>query len=728
MPTSTRSTLSILTYTLLLAALAGCGGGGGGSTPATPSTPSTPAPPPPTTLSVGGGAERAIAGGAAVPLTATSSDGSAIGWALGAGSPGSLSASSGTSVNYLPPASVAADTTVTITASANGASKSITLTLRPADYPRLEFLAGDDGGEGSIDGTGARARLRNFAGGAVDAAGNLYLIQEAKQIRKITPAAVVTTLASSPAGDYGYVDGARGVARLGLASCPAAGPDGSVYFVDTPVATGTELVERPIRKLASDGGISTIAKISTSRTDTLCLAADASKLYAYQQERISTVSFSGAVATLAGAVTGANMPRPVADGAGAAARFRAIYHVAVDGNGSLYVNDDQQVVRKVAADGAVATLAGAYVERPFGESGEMRDGAGAAARFNRLGQLAVVAGGAIKGYDYLLPSYASGALRTITPAGVVGSAALPPIEGNVKIEQRRLLSAPGGALYELLPAQVNSIGANGASTRFAGKMHGEGTDIDGGGDAARFNDEVVGMGADAAGNLYVADRRFAYSVSQVVTGLTLRKVTPAGVVTTIRHDASVIQYTSMLADAAGNVYVATLDFTIFDSTHGGSRILKIAPDGSSTLLAGASLATSQQDGVGAAARFFYLTLAGADADGNMYGYDRIPGSNTRSIRKITPAGVVSTVAALPAGVGVALDAAGNAYRLADSGAVTRTTPAGVSSVVAGVPGENVNYPGDLPGRLEYATVITRLGPYSFAVYSAGAMMRLYVPH
>ena len=136
--------------------LAACGGSGGGDT-TSPTTP--PMPDAPQTIGLSTTSSR-IVGAKPVTLTAALGRGADVTWALGAGSPGTLSATTGTSATYTPPAAaVGAATPVTIIATSAGVTATAKLALMPD--PRqatgLAFLAGGLGGNGLIDGRGTAA-------------------------------------------------------------------------------------------------------------------------------------------------------------------------------------------------------------------------------------------------------------------------------------------------------------------------------------------------------------------------------------------------------------------------------------------------------------------------------------------------------------------------------------------------------------------------------------------
>ena len=108
------------------------------------------------------------------------------------------------------------------------------------------------------------------------------------------------------------------------------------------------------------------------------------------------------IRTLAGGVTPGAL-----NGFGSHARFNYPGGVAVDGAGNVYVADTlNSIIRRIAADGGVSTLAGLAGE--YGSS----DGAEAAARF--YGPQAIAADGA--GQLYLADTVNS-TIRKVTPAG-----------------------------------------------------------------------------------------------------------------------------------------------------------------------------------------------------------------------------------------------------------------------------------------------------------------------
>ena len=182
----------------------------------------------------------------------------------------------------------------------------------------------------------------------------------------------------------------------------------------------------------------------------------------------------------------------------------------------------------------------------------------------------------------------------------------------------------------------------------------------------------------------------------------------------------------MAVDGSGNVYVA-------DS--GNYTIRKITPAGVVSTLAGLAGSSGSADGTGSAARFYYPTGVAVDGSGNVYVAD----TGNYTIRKITPAGVVSTLAGLAGSTGsadgtgsaarfyypygVAVDGSGNVY-VADTGNYTirKITPAGVVSTLAGTAGSSGSADGTgSAARFNYPTGVAVDG--SGNVYVADSMQQ-----
>lgn len=255
---------------------------------------------------------------------------------------------------------------------------------------------------------------------------------------------------------------------------------------------------------------------------------------------------------------------------------------------------------------------------------------------------------------------------------------------------------------------------------------------DGQGASAVFGRPTV-MAGDGSGNLYVID----YATLAVTTQysgpseLVLRKVSAGGAVTTVARDTTETGTpNSLVVDKAGNIYVATRPLTTSTSffTTGGD-IRKITPDGKVTAFAGSLRSTAPGlDGTGTAASFTGPALAGIDADGNLYVKDVDDSAAGKlTLRKVTPQAVVSTIAALPAGLGQAPD--GYTYGVdSEQATVFRTAADGTKTVLAGMPGKQGTVLGALPGGLLHPRAVVRTGPASLAVLSGSGVVSVVLPH
>ncbi|MEP6810748.1 MAG: dockerin type I domain-containing protein [Chthoniobacterales bacterium] len=256
-----------------------------------------------------------------------------------------------------------------------------------------------------------------------------------------------------------------------------------------------------------------------------------------------------------------------ADGTVANARFNLPEGIAFDTSGNAYVADTaNHTIRKITPMGAVTTLAGLALHP------DAVDGPGNTARFNHPTGVAVDGTGAVYVSDFT-----NNTIRKISPFGDVTTFA-------------------GCAPINCAPSAGH---------------------VDGLGNAARFS-RPAGMAIDGAGNLYVSDGN----------GTTVRKITPAGFVTTLA--GSYNNAGGLAVDSAGNVYVT--ENLVID---------KITPAGVVTEVAGSNMQGSA-DGTGSAARFRQPDGLAFDSIGNLY----ISDISNNNIRKMTAGYVVSTLAGL----------------------------------------------------------------------------------
>ena len=148
----------------------------------------------------------------------------------------------------------------------------------------------------------------------------------------------------------------------------------------------------------------------------------------------------------------------------------------------------------------------------------------------------------------------------------------------------------------------------------------------------------------------------------------------------------------MAVDAAGNLYIAVLSFSI---------IHKVDPSGTITTIAGVRRGSgsgfSGDGGPAVQARFKGLSDVAVDTDGNLY----IADAGNQRIRRVDSSGIITTIAgtgvegfggdggpAVQAQLadprGVAVDAAGNLY-IADhrNHRIRKVNPSGTITTIAG---------------------------------------------
>ncbi len=236
---------------------------------------------------------------------------------------------------------------------------------------------------------------------------------------------------------------------------------------------------------------------------------------------------------------------------------------------------------------------------------------------------------------------------------------------------------------------------NGSVTTFAGSA--TAGYADGLGAAALFSNPG-GMASDASGNIYVCD----------IFNNRIRKIAPDGTVTTIAGSgvagnsdgpalsAQFYAPQALAVDGQGNIFVADYGNSLIREIVAATNTVKtFAGNGYVGYVDGDALKTAEFNGPSGIA---------VDASGNLFVADR----NNNMIRKITSAGVVSTIAGTktPGYVNgtvntttgtyasfrdpssLVVDSQGNIY-VADLGnsAIRKITPAAVVTTIAGGPGQ-----------------------------------------
>lgn len=184
----------------------------------------------------------------------------------------------------------------------------------------------------------------------------------------------------------------------------------------------------------------------------------------------------------------------------------------------------------------------------------------------------------------------------------------------------------------------------------AGTTAGDGN-VDGAIALSHFQDPA-GVAGDAQGNVYVVDtgnhtirRISAYGFVSTVAG----KAGEAGSADGAGVDARFAAPMGLVTDAGGNLYVADT---------GNHTLRKVSASGMVTTVAGRTGVAGSDDGAGATFNVpQYLTVDGA---GNVYVAER----GARTVRRMAPDGVVTTVAGRRGAAGISQDSLGLVTALA----------------------------------------------------------------
>lgn len=437
---------------------------------------------------------------------------------------------------------------------------------------------------------------------AYDAAGNVYAA-DACAVRKIDPAGNVSTYAGGPTCDagtgFGYVPAypvSRASATFGLLNGIASDPAGNVYVSDRDwqrirrIDAGTGMVSNFVGGLppaygleATDGyraaaGFFSPAGLAMRPTGDLAVVDEGAEL-------IRSVSSTGWVTTIAGQQS----RRGRLDGPLGTNRIGAAGAFAEQPDGSIvFVDAQNQSIRRVGADGVVTTITGDKVGEVDGPRTEARfwypmglvtDAKGAAYVTELTGLVRKVdlATGAVSTFAGML---AYGPTTAVDGPPGVGCLVLP--RGIVRDSKGDLFVADQTA------GRIRVIKPDGTIGTLAGGSK-NGLTFDGVGTDARMNDPSA-LAIDSDDTIYFDD----------LWGRTVRKAAPDGTVTTIAGNGAATGYKdgpakdalfekigALAVDQAKNLYIADT---------GNDVIRMLSPDGIVSTVAGTSSAHGSRAG------------------------------------------------------------------------------------------------------------------------------------
>ena len=550
----------------------------------------------------------------------------------------------------------------------------------------LTVVAGDGMPSSWAQNPGTAAYIGTPQGLAVDTAGNLYFADtDTNSVRKIDTNGILTTVAGG--GNLKPGDGQQAtLAELVSPEDVALDGAGNLYIADT-----------------------------------------------FNHGRVRKVDTHGIITTVAG--TGSLMGSAVNGQPAAQAYFSRPTGLAVDGAGNLYIADaGLYYVYRIDPKGIITVWAGNGT-LTFTGAGGPATSAGICAQ----GSLGADAAG-----NLYIPDTLTNSIRKVDTLGILTTVAGSPgslgFAGDGGPATSAILSSPadaapdtGGVLWiaDSSNFRVRKVDAAGVIATVAG-LSGWSYAGDGGQATSAQLSAISGVALDAAGNLFIAD----------TNNVRIREVSKAGIITTVAGSgimgssgdggpatsAQLFAPSSVAVDPTGNVYVGDLGEARRVDTNGNilsvvttaaccspsvavdaagnlyvadsNRVRKIDKYGSVTPVAGSGTAGYSGDGGPATwAQLSNPVGTALDPYGNLY----IADFNNARIRKVDPAGTITTVAGngtygysgdggpatsaqLLDPAGVAVDSAGELV-IADGTHVRRVDKAGIiTSIASGLNG------------------------------------------
>lgn len=554
------------------------------------------------------------------------------------------------------------------------------------------------------NGPATSAQLQSPDALALDSMGNLYIADGGNyRIRKVATDGTISTFAGSGVAGFEGDGAAANAARLNGVSSICFDTNGNLLIADTQnnrirnvTPTGTISTIAGGIGVGLDGGLARDAVLS-GPTDVKVDASGNIYIADLGHQRIRKINSAGMISTVVG------IGSQGFSGDGGPATMAAIYDahsVALDASGVLYIADTRNNrVRRVALDGTISTFAGTGVYGFTGDGGPALSANFANPRLITMdvnGNLFVV-----DRSDRVRKISTDGSVVTVAGNGIGdgGLATRATLSGPIgvavdAIGNQFIVEYYGHRVRKLTPGgQISTIAGTGV----------DGFSGDGGPATQAKLNYPSGIAVDATGNVYIADTP-NNRIRKVTPGGIITTVAGDGTGTcgscgigfgTANGDggpavnAKIYNPDFVAVDSDGNLYI---------SEGYNGRIRKVAPDGKISTYVGGGFVAGNIDGVPANSISLYHPAGIAvDPAGNLF----IAMSSNSVIRKVTTDGLISTIAgngvygfsgdggpALSANINyprnLVVDAVGNLYFSSTySERIRKVTPGGVISTVAG---------------------------------------------
>ena len=592
--------------------------------------------------------------------------------------------------------------------------------IRKIESGQVTTLAGPSSGTsylGYTDGTGSAARFERPRGMALDAAGNLYVVEgNNNAVRRITPAGVVSNMAGSTAGGYngtttGSTNGVGTAARFDAPQGITLGADNYLYVAEN---TGDR-----IRRISLDGytispalptglSMATTSGVISGTPTTVTAAADY-VVTAYNSSGSSAFTVNLAVleppsitTTTATSITGT--------GATAGGNVTSEGGSAVSAKGVVWSTSALPTVAlaTITTDGSgtgsfTSTITGLSPNTTYYYRAYATTNAGTVYG----SQLSFTTLQVAPSISYPSASYTLVRNAAMTPIVITNAGGTPD-----KAQVSRLAGSGsawfangiGTAASFAYPFGVwadatENLYVSDASNHRIRKINlatGEVTTLAGNGSRALADGSATSASfqvpnfiiGDGAGNLYITDRDNHAIRKIVISSGTVSTIAGNGSYGSANGTGAAARFSSPYGIAING----SGDLVISDFSNG--LIRKSTTGGVVSTFAGTGY-SGAVNGIGTAASFNGPAGLGADAAGNIYAVDHL----NNLIRKITPGASVTTLAGSGAEgsadgsgtsasfkqpIGLAVGPNGNIY-VADYGGlrIRSITPSGLVTTVAG---------------------------------------------